>query len=170
MSVIANRYIQALSELQNDEQKKSILESGLNGIANVFNSNEEFKKVMLDPRIVTDVKMEIIKEIFPEYAEETLLMKFVDLLLKENRMAYIPEIASLYENINNEELNIKIIVASEIDDNQAQAIINKYKTMYGAKNAKYTVEIDKSILGGIKVVVGNKIYDGSVETQLKQMI
>ena len=46
----------------------------------------------------------------------------------------------------------------------------KEEKLYKVENAKYTVEIDPSIIGGIKVIVGNKIYDNSIDTQLKQMI
>ena len=42
--------------------------------------------------------------------------------------------------------------------------------MYNADKVKYTLEVDKEILGGIKVVIGNKIYDGSLKTQLRRML
>ena len=41
--------------------------------------------------------------------------------------------------------------------------------MYAVKTVQYELEIDEKLLGGVKVVVGNTIYDGSVETKLRQM-
>ena len=38
------------------------------------------------------------------------------------------------------------------------------------KQLDFSLEIDKEILGGIKVVIGNKIYDGSLKTQLRRML
>ena len=63
-----------------------------------------------------------------------------------------------------------IIVATEIDEKQVETIVEKYKAIYKVDKAKYNVKIDPSIIGGIKVIVGNKIYDNSIDTQLKQMI
>ena len=42
--------------------------------------------------------------------------------------------------------------------------------MYNASKIKYEIKIDEELLGGVKVVVGNKIYDGSLRTQLKKML
>lgn len=97
-------------------------------------------------------------------------MNFVNLLLKENRISYIQEIAQEYGNVNSKALKMTIIVATEIDEKQVETIVEKYKTLYKADKAEYNVKIDPSIIGGIKVIVGNKVYDNSIDTQLKQMI
>ena len=172
MSVIANRYIQALLELPKSKDENEKIEEGLKEIASVYNSNEQLKKVLLDPRIVNEVKMEIVNEIFSQYMKVACLKKFVELLIKEKRINYIQEIAEIYEKVTSEakkELNIKIIVSKPIDEEQTEAIVNKYKTMYKVETINYEIEIDESLLGGVKVMVGNKIYDGSVATQLEQM-
>ena len=50
-----------------------------------------------------------------------------------------------------------------------EKIIQKMKKVYKVDTVKYSIEIDKEILGGIKVLVGNTIYDASIKTQLNQM-
>ena len=172
MSIIANRYVQALLELPKNENQKTVFHKGIKEVAEVFSSNNEFEKVMLDPRIAYNTKMEIVKEIFPEYCKEKSFANFIELLIKEKRIGCIKEISDEYSNIismNNKELKIKIVTASKIDENQIKEIVEKYKTMYEVKTVKYDVEIDESLLGGVKVIVGNKVYDGSIGTQLKQM-
>lgn len=171
MSVIANRYIQALLELPKSEEENKMLEKGLKDIAELFSSNEEFKKVLLDPRIDCNTKVEIIKEIFPQYTD-TRFINFITLLIQEKRINFIKEIAEQYEKTNQDMkkvLRIKIIVACTIDEEQIKTIVEKYKKMYKVDTIKYEIEIDENLLGGVKVMVGNKIYDGSVATQLKQM-
>ena len=82
------------------------------------------------------------------------------------------EIAEQYEEESQKAdkiLNIKIISACEIDEKQIQTIVEKYKTMYNVKSINYEKIIDESLLGGVKVMVGNKIYDGSIQTQLNKM-
>ena len=95
------------------------------------------------------------------------------MLIKEKRLNYLDDIAKGYKEIileQNKELKMKIIVAKEVDKNQIQAIVEKYKKMYDAQTVKYEIEKDESIIGGVKVMIGNRIYDGSVSTQLKLMI
>ena len=70
---------------------------------------------------------------------------------------------------SKKELFIKIIVSSEIDDNQIDKIIQKFKDIYKVSTVKYSIEINEEILGGIKVVVGNTVYDASIKRQLDQI-
>ena len=171
MSVIANRYIQALFSLPKSEEENKNLEKSLKEVAETFKTNEEFRKVLQDPRINSNVKVEIIKEIFKDN-KQTSFIKFLALLIKEGRINCIQEIAEGYEQINSDrkkELKMKIIVASPIDEKQTKTIIEKFKMMYKAQTIEHEVIIDESLLGGVKIMVGNKIYDGSVATQLEQM-
>ena len=172
MSVVANRYIQALFELPKSEEQNKTIEKALKEVAELFDSNNELKKVLLDPRIASNLKVEIIKEIFPQYKDNKIVMNFLTLLIEEERIDLISEIAEEYEKINldlNKILNIKIITASKIDDGQVKKIVETFKNMYKVNTINYELEIDEELLGGVKVMVGNKVYDGSVSTQLKNM-
>ena len=172
MSVVANRYIQALFELPKSKEENKIIEKALKEIAELFNTNNELKKVLLDPRIASNLKVEIIKEIFPQYKNEKIIMNLITLLIEEERINIVPEIAEEYEKINlnlDKVLNIKITTASKIDDEQTKKIVETFKKMYKVNTINYELEIDEELLGGVKVMVGNKVYDGSVSTQLKNM-
>ena len=57
----------------------------------------------------------------------------------------------------------------KLDEEQITEIVNKYKDLYKVDVVKYDLEIDETILGGIKVVVGNKVYDSSVKTQIEEI-
>lgn len=149
-----------------------MLEKRLKELAELFTINKEFRRVLLDPRIEDDLKMEIVQDIFSVNSKQDIFSDFVRLLIKENRINLIEEIASQYEEANqcaDKILNIKIITACEIDENQIQSIVEKYKTIYKVKAINYEILIDEKLLGGIKVMVGNKIYDSSLQTQLNQM-
>ena len=100
------------------------------------------------------------------------LSNFLSELLNKDRIKLIENISDEYSKINSslhKELDIKIIVASELSENQINDIVNKYKEIYKANKVNYTVEIDKSIIGGVKVAVGNTIYDSSIDSQLKKI-
>ena len=84
--------------------------------------------------------------------------EFKDMLLNQNS-----------NTKSNKELSIKIIVASELSDEQLKGIIKKFKDMYKVETVQYTIEIDESIIGGIKVCVGNKIYDNTIDTRLRKI-
>ena len=101
-------------------------------------------------------KLDVIKEIIPEGFKNEKFASWISEL--ENSKA-----------TSNKNLKIKIIVASELSDEQLKGIIKKIKDMYKVETVQYTIEIDESIIGGIKVCVGNTIYDNTIETRLRQM-
>jgi len=172
MAIIEKRYAQALLNCSKNSKDNEVFEQGLDSMATLFKSNMQFKKILLDPRIGNDVKLNIIKEIFPEH-QNGVFLSFLNLLLDKNRMNIIDGISDEYQKLNsvlNNELNMKIVSAKELNEDEINSLTLKYKGMYSADKVKYTLEVDKEILGGIKVVIGNKIYDGSLKTQLRRML
>jgi len=168
---IANRYVKALLESAKSEEENTIFEKGLKEISKLFTSDKNFKNVLLNPRIASQEKLDVIKEIFPEYNNKTLV-NFIKLLIEEKRIDIIGNISEEYSKINSslkKELNMKIVVAMQTDQSQIDAIVKKYKELYKADTVNYEVEIDETILGGVKVIIGNKIYDDSAKRKLEQM-
>ena len=171
MAIVTNRYVEALYDLTQSKEKKEQTAKKLKEITKLFNSNEEFRKTLLDPRIEHKVKIEILEEIISE-SDEKVFINFLKILIKENRINLLNEISEEYEKMLedfNKELSIKIVVAQPIEQEQINKIVEKYKKLYNVNNVKYELEIDKEILGGAKVVVGNTVYDGSIKTKLQQM-
>lgn len=170
MANVVKNYVDALYSLINNNSDRNQLEEDLRSFVTMYNSNNNLKEVLSDPRLEIKVKYEIIDEIFSK--SNLILANFIKLLIKEKRINLIEEMLLEYENVNRtlkKELLIKIIVSSEIDDNQIDKIIQKFKKMYKVNTVKYSVEIDEKILGGIKVIVGNTVYDASIKRQLEQI-
>lgn len=170
MANIVKNYVDALYSLINNNTDRNQLEEDLRNFVNIYNSDDTLKKVLSDPRLENKVKNEIVDDIFSK--SNTNLANFVKLLIKEKRINLINEMLSEYENVNRilkKELFIKIIVSEEIDEIQIDKIVQKFKDMYKVNTVKYSVEIDKKIIGGIKVIVGNTVYDASIKRQLEQI-
>ena len=172
MALVENRYVRALADSAKSKEENTMFEKGLKEISNLFVSDKNFKNILLNPLIENHEKLEVIKGLFPAYQNETLI-HFLELLLEENRINIIDEIAlaytKLYE-IQNHEISMKIITAMELDQKQIDEIVQKYKDLYQVDTVNYEVIMDKKIIGGVKVIVGNKVYDNSVKRQIEDML
>ena len=167
MAVVSTRYAEALLNSAKDKEQ---LGEYLNAISSLYTLNPEFKQTMDNPRIESSTKLDIVKEIVPQ--DETFI-NFIKLILRENRINLIEDIYSKYmEMVNalNKVIVLEIVTASPIDDKQALEIAEKYKKIYGAKEVKYETKIDKSLIGGVKVIVDGKVYDATISTKLKEML
>ena len=171
MSAIERRYAVALMDALKvkDEQLKA--DKDLAEIAYMFNNNLQFKKILLDPRLEPRLKSDVVKEIFVD--NNPMLVSFISLLIDKNRIKYIDGISKEYSELarnKNNEIKLKIISATGLTDDEINGITDKYKKVYNAANVSYEQFIDESVIGGVKVVIGNKVYDGTVKTQLNNML
>ena len=172
MAIVEKRYAQALFNTAKNKDESNSFNNALSDISKLFSSNLQFKKILLDPRITSNIKLNIVKEIFPEHNSKTFV-SFIGLLLDKNRINIIEGVAEEYNRLTalvNNELNIKIISAGTLNETEINGITNKYKKIYNAGKINYELKVDENLLGGVKVIVGNKIYDGSLRTQLKNML
>lgn len=171
MSSIERRYATALMQASKSKEEQIQIDKDLSEVAKMYTSNLQFKKILLDPRLDKSIKSGIVKEIFID--NNPLMVSFVSLLIDKNRVNCLSGIANEYSELTrkmNNELKINIVSATDLSNDEIGGITDKYKKLYGASKVSYDLSVDESLIGGVKVVVGNKVYDGSVKTQLRNML
>ena len=96
---------------------------------------------------------------------------FVQVLVQNNRLDVMPLIRSHFEALKREKegvLEAKIISALKMDDTQVKQLVAQLETKYQRKVIAQ-VETDASLIGGVKIVVGDKVIDGTVRGKLDAM-
>jgi F-type H+-transporting ATPase subunit delta len=96
---------------------------------------------------------------------------FIQLLMRNRRLAVLPQIREQFEKLkleNEGRLEAKISSAFPLDDAQRNHVVNLLSSRFKRKiNATETV--DPELIGGIKVEVGDKVWDASVRGRLQTM-
>lgn len=162
MANIGKRYADAIYE-------KEKYSDSLKTLCELYKT-DEFKSFISNPKITNEEKSEVIKSIIKC---DDLFFNFIKLLLKEKRMNIIPDIYDEYMKMLNKDngvLEITITTSNEITNDEAQKIADNFKKKYKALEVKYKKEIDKSIIGGVKVTADGKIYDNSIKTKLNDIL
>lgn len=96
-----------------------------------------------------------------------VLKQFVTLVAREHKLKQMPRIINEFVRLAKKEegiQEIEIKSARKLDEKT----IEKIKHIFG-KNVEATNEVDKKMLGGIKIKTGDKILDGSLKTQLNKL-
>lgn len=96
---------------------------------------------------------------------------FVRVLADNHRIELLPEIRTQFEALKNERegvAELAIISAFELDQAQLAGLVAKLEQHTGRK-VKPSVSIDKSLIGGVKIIIGDKVIDGSVRAQLASL-
>ena len=96
---------------------------------------------------------------------------FIAMLAENGRITLLPEIAAqfaLLKNASEGAADANIFSAFEISADQLPPLVATLEKKFGRK-LNPTVEIDPSLIGGVRVVVGDEVLDTSVRAKLQQM-
>jgi F-type H+-transporting ATPase subunit delta len=96
---------------------------------------------------------------------------FVQVLVNNGRLAMMPQIRAHFETLKREKegvLEAKIISALPIDEAQVKQLVAQLESKYQRK-VTVQVETDASLIGGVKIVVGDKVIDATVRGKLDVM-
>lgn len=63
---------------------------------------------------------------------------------------------------------LRVLSSKPLADDSKRQIENLFKKKIG-EDAEFAYEIDESLLGGIKVIDGSVVYDGSLAGKLQQL-
>lgn len=171
MALIAKRYAEALLDIALRENALESYRQQLQTLAGIFAGQEDLRIFLHNPRVHKGIKKETITEIFGNKLDQQLL-NFLILLLDKGRLGNIGQISSEFDRLANRKQNIldlTIISAAPVDEQQVEKIKEKYVRLYDASSAKVRQEIDKSVIGGVKVKIGDKVIDGTVKGRLESL-
>jgi F-type H+-transporting ATPase subunit delta len=96
---------------------------------------------------------------------------FVQLLLENRRLQLLPEIAQLFDDQKNERegvVDARISTAFELDAGQLQSLVADLQRRF-KRRINPQVRVDRSLIGGAKIVIGDTVIDGSVRGKLADM-
>jgi F-type H+-transporting ATPase subunit delta len=92
----------------------------------------------------------------------------VRVLAENNRLELLPEIHLQFEVLKNERegvLEAEVQSAFELSDAQLKDIVQRLEKKTGRK-VRAHVSVDRELIGGVRLVLGDKVIDGSARAQL----
>lgn len=93
---------------------------------------------------------------------------FVRLLAENDRLDVLAEIRTQYEVLRNDREGVveaEVTTAFEMDPAQVADLVSRLEKKTGRK-VRARVSVDTSLIGGVKIAIGDKVIDGSARAQL----
>ena len=162
------RYALALYEVAKEKDKVDEYINDLREICDLIENNKDFYEVVKHPQISTKNKKRTFINIFKGKIDEELL-SFLLILIEKDRILYLREKLNEMEKIDLERKNILSAVVKTAVPLLESEISNLQEKLEKQYNKKITTEIDKSLLGGVYVRVGNDVIDGTIKSKLEEM-
>ena len=164
------RYALALYQIGEKNGKIGEYLTDLEEIVRLIKTNEELSKVIHHPQITTSRKKKIFTEIFQDKVDENLL-NFLLILIQKDRIEYLEEKLNEIKKIHLEKQNIIKVISKTViplTEHEKSALIEKLETKY-KKKVLLEEQIDKSLIGGVYIRVGDEVIDGTIKAKFDEI-
>jgi len=170
-SAISRRYAKALVDLGAEQKMVEQYGEELAQVSSAFAAHSALRLILESPTFPAEKQTAILADLTEKMQLSGGMKSFLGLLLAKDRIQYLPQIEGNYRQFADElsgTLRARIISASELDAGQCASIRAGLEKQSG-KKVELKVELEPSLIGGVQVEMGGKVFDGSMKTQLKRI-
>ena len=169
LATIARPYAEAVFRLARQANALPAWSDALNLIATIY-QDPQMQAAIANPKVTAADIERLLLAICGERID-SVACNLIRLLVHNRRLSVLSEIRELFEQLKLEDegkLDAKISSAFPMEDAQRSQVVDLLSSRFKRKiNA--TVTVDPDLIGGIKVEVGDKVWDASVRGRLQTM-
>lgn len=168
MESVASSYGLALFEIAKEDQNLKAYKQDLDFVREAL--NYDYLKFFNQGMISQQERISLLEKCFKGNVQPTVL-NFLKVLVVKGRMTNLFEIIAEFTNLYNDAMGILegiVYTTVAISEEQIKAIetaVSKREQ----KTVLLTSKIDESLIGGIKVVISDHVYDGSIKNKMSSL-
>ena len=169
ISTIARPYATAVFNFANESKSLSNWSDTLVLLSTII-QDEHIKSIIEDTKILDSEREDLILNVCKGKLDENG-SNFVKLLVENKRLLILPEISLFFEELKAEAegtIEAEIIMAEKPTQKTVDDLLKSLEKKFN-KKIEGKVVIDKNIIGGTKIVVGDSVIDASVRAQLDNL-
>jgi F-type H+-transporting ATPase subunit delta len=168
--IVAKRYAVALFQLAKEQNTIDQFEKELLIVKEVFTTNKDLIDVLNHPKVTNETKKSIVKEAFASLTQQ--VVNTLLLLVDRHRVDIVTDVVDYFvKNANEARGTEDAIVYSvrPLTEAELTSISTSFAKKIGKTSLRLQNVVDKTLLGGVKLRIGNRIYDGSISGKLERI-
>ena len=169
--LVTKTYADALFQLAVEENKVDDIYSEIKELKAILDTNEDIAKIMSHPSVDKNEKLKIIEDIFAGRVSGEVC-GFLHQIVMNNRYEEIDGILDSFIDEIKEYKKIGVAYVSTptaLTDALKAQIEQKLLDTTDYVSMEMNYEIDESLIGGMKIRIGDKVVDSSVSTKLTEL-
>ncbi|ENH97970.1 F0F1 ATP synthase subunit delta [Gracilibacillus halophilus YIM-C55.5] len=169
-TVVAKRYAEALFQIGVDKGQLDFLETELTTVREVFQTNEELLEFLTHPKVDADQKKQLLNQAFEGFSKDVI--HTLSLLVDRHNESIVPEIVTHFITLAQEEKGMKeatVYSVRALKDEEQKQMEQVFVDKLNIQGLKINNIVDPSVLGGIRIKIGNTVYDGSIKGKLNRL-
>ncbi|KIL49772.1 F0F1 ATP synthase subunit delta [Jeotgalibacillus soli] len=169
-STVANRYAQALFELAQQHQQVETVEQDLRVVRDVFNQNPDFSLLLQSPKLTKEQKKQLIQQTFS--GASTYVINVLCILIDRRRDEEVVAIADAFIELALAARGTAVAhvySATKLSEADQAALSSAFAARVGKQSLQINNIVDSTLIGGLKLRIGNRIFDGSLRGKLNRL-
>lgn len=166
---LARPYAQAAFNYARKANKLAEWSSALKTAASIAD-DPTFNGLIDDPRFGGEQLCQLLFDIGGEEFSPDV-QNFLRTMVENDRLSLMPQVSRLYNDLLNEEqhrVEVEVVSAYAVKKEQQRRLVAALEVRFG-KSVEIHTRIDKSLIGGAIIRVGDEVIDGSLAGGLKQL-
>lgn len=168
-TTIARPYAKAAFEEARGENRLGPWSDALHVAATVA-ADSRVESLLGNPRVTSSDLAQLVIDIAgPQLGDHGA--NFVRTLAENHRLAYLPEISTLFDELKDEVekiVDVTVTSAAPLDDSQRKTLTAALERKL-KRGIRMQCHTDPSLLGGAVLQAGDLVIDGSLRTQLNRI-
>lgn len=140
-------------------------------VIKAFEDNEDLGRLLNNPKIDKGEKEKVIAGIFGQYVSKNM-SGLLELMVTKQRhneitgtLEYFTDRVREYKNIGR----AWVTTAAPLSEQQKEAVVSRLLETTKYVEFEMNYNIDKSIIGGMIIRIGDRVFDSSIKSQLDSL-
>ena len=169
MESVASRYGLALYSLALEENKIDSWQKDVKTLKSIFEENTDFIMILGSSFLSLEERIEILEKTL--VGVDKSIIALIDVIMENNRTDLILDVFESFNSYCNQYRGVSeglIYSTLKLDQTVIDQIEKKISKIENNKVELKNV-IDPSLIGGVKIVIKDRIYDGSIKHSIEMM-
>ena len=165
---VARRYADAAFEIGRADGTLETWERDLATLQGAL-SDEQLRRLVEHPAVAFADKEKVLRQVLRDVADEPLALAL--LMVRRGRPGAIDAMVERFGELVRRERGISLAevrTALPLDDEQRTAIAERLRVLTGDR-VEMNEKVDETLIGGISVRIGDRLYDASVRSRLERL-
>jgi F-type H+-transporting ATPase subunit delta len=168
---VGARYAQALFDLAEEQGRVAAVETDLKSLKVMAADSADLRTLLNSPAFTADQKAAGLSAVAQKAKFDGLTQKFVAFVASQRRSNALLSMIAAYQDLAARArgaVSAEVVTAVPMSAAQTKGVAAALRQALG-KDPEIATRVDQSILGGIKVRVGSRLFDASLKSRLDSL-
>ena len=168
---VAGRYASALFDLANEQNELDAVDTDLGKFQGLLDQSEDMRRLVKSPTFAAEDQERAMKAVMDWAAIGATTGNFLRVVTRNRRLFAAQDMIDTFRLLlakHRGETVAEVRSAIALNDEQLAALKDKLKASYG-KGVRIDAKVDPSLLGGLVIKIGSRMFDSSLKTKLSNL-